>query len=56
MSKMPDNIHLKHSGSQGGAVVTHLPPTYEVCHSNPGSYVGKFIVAYQWLTVYSTEP
>ena len=38
------------------AVVTHLPPTTEVCSSKPGPYVGKLVVAYQWLTVYITEP
>ena len=41
---------------QGGAVVTHLPPASEVSNSNPGPYVGKLGVAYQWSTIYSTEP
>ena len=29
----------------GGAVVTYSPPTSEVDCSNPGSYVGKLVVA-----------
>ena len=29
-----------------GAVVTHLPPTYEICGSNPGPYLGKLVVAF----------
>ena len=39
-----------------GPVVTHSPPTSEVCGSNPAPYVGKLVVAYQWSAVYSTEP
>ena len=39
-----------------GAVVAHSPPTSEVCGSNPRPYVGKLLVAFQWLAVYSTEP
>ena len=41
---------------QGGTLVTHSPPTSEVGGSNPGPYVGKLVVAYRWLAVYSTEP
>ena len=40
----------------GGAVVIHSPPTFEVCCSNPGPYVGMLVVVYQWSAVYSTEP
>ena len=40
----------------GDAVVTHSPPTCEVCGSNPEHYVGKMVVSYQWSAVYSTEP
>ena len=29
-----------------GTVVTYLPPTSEVCGSNPGPYVGKLVLAY----------
>ena len=29
-----------------GAVVTHLPPTTEVCGSKPGPYVGKLVVVF----------
>ena len=42
--------------SHGGAVVIHSPPTFEVCGSNPGLLLGKLVVAYRWLTVYSKEP
>ena len=40
-------IHPIVSGGlgQGGAVVTHSPPTSEVGGSNPGLYVGKLAVA-----------
>ena len=39
----------------GGAVVTYSPSTSEVCRSiRP--YVGKLLVAYQWLAAYGTEP
>ena len=41
-------------GGHGGALVTHSPPTSEVGGSNTEPYVGKLIVAYQWLVVYST--
>ena len=40
----------------GATVVTHLPPTSEVCGSNPGPSVGKLVVAYQGSALYSTEP
>ena len=36
-------------------MVTHAPPTSEVCGSNPGPYVGKSVVTYHWSAVYSTE-
>ena len=42
----------------GGAtmvMVTHSPPTSEVNGSNPGPYVGKLKVTYQWSEVCSTE-
>ena len=39
----------------GGAVVTHSPPTSEVGGSNSAPYVGKLVVSYHWLEVYSTE-
>ena len=39
----------------GGTVVTYLPPTSEVGISNRRPYVGKLVVAYLWLPVYSTE-
>ena len=39
----------------GGAVVTHSPPTSEVCSSNPRPYVGKLVVAYRMSAIYSTE-
>ena len=39
-----------------GAVKTRLPPTSEVGGSSPRPYVGKLVVAYRWLAVYSTEP
>ena len=39
----------------GGVVVIHSPSTPKVCHSiRP--YVGKLVVAYQWLVAYGTEP
>ena len=44
------------SAGHGGSVVTHSPPTSEVGGSNPGPYMGKLVVAYRWLAVYSTEP
>ena len=37
-------------------VVTHSPPTSEVGSSILRPYVGKLVIAYQWLAVYSTEP
>ena len=37
-------------------MVTHWPPTSEVSGSNLGPYVGKFVVAYRWSAIYSTEP
>ena len=40
----------------GGAVVTHSPPTSEVGGSNTRPYVGKLVVNYLGLAVYSTEP
>ena len=40
----------------GGPVVTHSPANSEVGGSNPGPYVGKLVVAYQWWAVYSSEP
>ena len=39
-----------------GTVLTHSPPTYQVCGSNPGLYVGMMVVACCWSAVYSTEP
>ena len=40
----------------GGVVVTHSPPTSEVCGSNPRPYVGKLVDVYRWSADYSTEP
>ena len=37
----------------GGAVVTHSPPTSEVCCSNLEPYVGKMVVPCRWPAVYS---
>ena len=37
-------------------MVPRSAPTSEVGGSNPGHYVGKLVVAYKWLAVYSTEP
>ena len=34
---------------------SHSPPTSEVGGSNPGPYVGKLVVAFRWLAVYSTK-
>ena len=39
-----------------GAVVTHSPLTSDFVGSNPGPYVGKLVIAYQWSAVCSTEP
>ena len=36
-------------------MVTHTHPRSEVGGSNHGPYVGKLVVAYRWLAVYSTE-
>ena len=47
---------LRDRRGHGDAVVTHSPPTSEVGGSNPESYVGKLVVAYQWSAVYSREP
>ena len=44
----------KPSGSGHGGLV-HPPPTSEVGGSNPKPYLGKMVVSYQWLPVYSTE-
>ena len=41
---------------QVGTVITYLPPTSETFGSNPRPYMGKFVDAYQWLAVCSTEP
>ena len=46
-------------GGGNSAMVTHSPPTSEVCGSNPGAYVGKLpmlVVACRWLPLYSTKP
>ena len=44
-------------GSCGGAVITHSPPTSEVCSSNLiKTYVGKLAAGNWWSAVYSTEP
>ena len=40
----------------GGVEVAHSHPTSEVGSSNPRPYVGKLVIAYQCLAVYSTEP
>ena len=45
------NICLGNSG----AVVTCSPPTSEVCGSSRRPYVGKWVVAYRWSAVHSTE-
>ena len=45
------HIFSLYLGGHGGAVVTHSPPTSEVGGSHPGPYVGKLVVAYQWLVV-----
>ena len=37
-------------------MVTHSPPTSEVCGLNPGPYDGKLTVAYVWSLAYSSEP
>ena len=49
-------VYLYPRNADYGTVVTHWPPTSEVCGSNTGPYVGKFVVAYQWLAGHSTEP
>ena len=36
-------------------MVRHWPPTFEVAGSNPEPHVGKMVVSYRWLAVYSTE-
>ena len=36
---------------QSGTVITHSPPTSEVGGSNPGTTVGKLVVAYQLSSV-----
>ena len=48
-------FYLISRGGQGGTVITHSPPTSEVGGSNPEPYVGKMLVSYRWLAVYSTE-
>ena len=40
---------------QGGAVVAPSPPTSEVVGANFEPYMGKMVVSYRWLAVYSTE-
>ena len=47
--QLPIRVH-------GGTVLTHSPPTSEVGGSNPGPYVGKLVIAYQWSALYRTEP
>ena len=37
---------VDHGGTGVSGVVTDLPPTSEVCGSNPRPYVGKLVVAY----------
>ena len=41
---------------QVGAVVTYLTSTSAVGGPNPRPYVGKLVITYRWLAVYSTEP
>ena len=36
-------------------MVAYSIPTSEVGGSNPRPYVGKLVVSYRWLAVYSTE-
>ena len=50
-----DCLHWDLRG-HGGAVVTHSPPTSEVCGLNSGPYVGKLVIAYLWLEIYNIEP
>ena len=40
-------------GGHSGAMVTHSTPNSKVSGSNPGPYVAKLVVAYQWSAVYS---
>ena len=48
------HIWIRCHQHSGAMVVTHLSLISEVLSSNPGPYLGKLIVAYQWLAVYST--
>ena len=56
MGKAVDLNYMVLMIGHGGTVVKHLPPTSEDGGSNPGPYVGKLVVAYQWSAVYSTQP
>ena len=50
------DVNMNQRGGHSGAMVTHSSPTSEVGGSNPDLMWGKLVVAYQWSTVYSTEP
>ena len=43
-------------GDDGGALVTHSPPTSEIGGSNPKPCVGKMVVSCLCSAIYSTEP
>ena len=43
-------------GSVVGYMFAYSPPTSEVGGSNAEPYLGKLIVAYRWLAVYSKQP
>ena len=49
------NLFVHENNGNGGSVIIHSPPVSEVGSSNPGPYVGKVVVAYQWPGVYSKE-
>ena len=51
-----DYVYITGIRSHSGAVVTHSAPTSEINGSHPGPYMGKLVVVYLWLAVYSTEP
>ena len=53
--KQAQCITVINMGEPGGIVVTHLPPTSEVCGSNNGPHMGQLVVAFQLPIVYSAE-
>ena len=56
LSPEAETFLIRGVGGHGGPVVTHSPPTSEVCGSNPVPYVGKVGSCLPKTADYSAEP